>query len=160
MRRTVRCVAATVRKAQGGADAGLYALADRHAVVVRSLVRSLCGEPGRRRGNAAGRLPHLQQESVGIGRRLRLVVPARPENDHAAAGLRHARLQRDLCPDGPREDRARDGSGPVVGRRDACAAGDGQHDVPEPELRFHFISGRTDHRVASCPTRRIPTSGN
>lgn len=61
--------------------------ADRHAVVVRSLVRSLCGEPGRRCGNAAGRLPHLQQESVGIGRRLRLVVPARPENDHAAAGF-------------------------------------------------------------------------
>ena len=168
MRRTVRCVAATVRKAQGGADAGLYALADRHAVVVRSLVRSLCGEPGRRRGNAAGRLPHLQQESVGIGRRLRLVVPARPENDHAAAGLRHARLQRDLCPNGPREDRARNGSGPVVGRRDACAAGDGQHDVncvydiikPILDKKADFTIGsrfidKTSSRFKSTVARQI-----
>ena len=57
--------ATTFGKVQRGADAGIHPPADRNAVLVRAVARSLCGKPGGRYRNAARRLPHLQQESLG-----------------------------------------------------------------------------------------------
>ena len=105
----VRPAARPERTIQGGADAGVHPPADRHALVVRTLVRRLCRDARRRHAAGCRRMAYRQPEPARLGRRIRLVVPARPHDDHPSDGLRNAPLQRRGGADEPRQERTRRG---------------------------------------------------
>ena len=121
----LRPAAGAERTPQGGADAGLHPPPDRHALVVRALVRGLRRNARGRHAAARRGVAHSQPESAGIGRRLRLVVPARPHDDHAPHGFRGAALQRRGGPDEPRQERTGGGGGHRGRRGDGRPHGDG-----------------------------------
>lgn len=57
---------------------GIHPPSDRHAFVVRPVVRRLCRNAGGRHAAHRRGMAHRQPEPAGLGRRIRLVVPARP----------------------------------------------------------------------------------
>ena len=66
------------RTVQGDTDAGIHPPSDRHAFVVRPVVRRLCRNAGGRHAAHRRGMAHRQPEPPRLGRRVRLVVPARP----------------------------------------------------------------------------------
>ena len=66
------------RTVQGDTDAGIHPPSDRHAFVVRPVVRRLCRNAGGRHAADRRGMAHRQPEPPRLGRRVRLVVPARP----------------------------------------------------------------------------------
>ena len=57
---------------------GIHPPSDRHAFVVRPVVRRLCRNAGGRHAAHRRGMAHRQPEPPRLGRRVRLVVPARP----------------------------------------------------------------------------------
>ena len=129
------------------ADARLYALTGGDALVVRVVVRRLCRDAGGRHATAGGRLRRGQSESAGVGGRLRLVVPAGSDDDHAAAGVRRPELQRRGGADEPRQERTRRRRGRGRRGRHAGALRHGRLPLHEPELRLRVVPRRADHRI-------------
>ena len=66
------------RAVQGDTDAGIHPPSDRHAFVVRPVVRRLRRNAGGRHAAHRRGMAHRQPEPPRLSRRVRLVVPARP----------------------------------------------------------------------------------
>lgn len=67
---------------QTSAHAGVHPFASRYALLFRTMVRRLCRKSGRRPHRHASRLPGVQPQSVRVGRRIRLFIPAESYANH------------------------------------------------------------------------------
>lgn len=61
---------------------GVHPFASRYALLFRTMVRRLCRKSGRRPHRHASRLPGVQPQSVRVGRRIRLFIPAESYANH------------------------------------------------------------------------------
>lgn len=67
---------------QTSTHAGVHPFASRYALLFRTMVRRLCRKSGRRPHRHASRLPGVQPQSVRVGRRIRLFIPAESYANH------------------------------------------------------------------------------
>ena len=72
---------------QGCTDAGLYTLADSHAVFFRTLVWGIRREPGGRYDVPSGSFQDVQPQSFGFCCGIRFLVPAEPYDDYPSFGI-------------------------------------------------------------------------
>ena len=70
------------REIQTSTHAGVHPFASRYALLFRTMVRRLCRKSGRRPHRHASRLPGVQPQSVRVGRRIRLFIPAESYANH------------------------------------------------------------------------------
>lgn len=68
-------------------DAGLYTLADSHAVFFRTLVWGIRREPGGRYDVPSGSFQDVQPQSFGFCCGIRFLVPAEPYDDYPSFGI-------------------------------------------------------------------------
>ncbi len=68
-------------------DAGLYTLADSHAVFFRTLVWGIRREPGGRYDVPSGCFQDVQPQSFGVCCGIRFLIPAEPYDDYPSFGI-------------------------------------------------------------------------
>ena len=83
----VPCAGYAERTLQGCTDAGLYTLADSHAVFFRTLVWGIRREPGGRYDVPSGSFQDVQPQSFGFCCGIRFLVPAEPYDDYPSFGI-------------------------------------------------------------------------
>ncbi len=81
-KKTIRYPHRPKREIQTSTHAGVHPFASRYALLFRTMVRRLCRKSGRRPHRHASRLPGVQPQSVRVGRRIRLFIPAESYANH------------------------------------------------------------------------------